>query len=489
MKTGNGYQYLLKDGTPLKQSFKTVAGKTYYFGKTGRSLRYSQWINDKLYYFKSDYTMHTGWVTWNSDKTKSYFSPSNGAALKGWAKISGKRYYFNSKRKALKGNWKIDGKFYYFKSTCVQHTGWLTWKDGRKSYYNPKRNGAAAIGWWNLSGKRYYFSPQNGKFVRYKQKIGGNTYYFNKQGAMFRGWLKWSGQKKWSYFANNGVMAEGSATVNGIRYSFDSQGKTSTRPKAGRVFLLNALDSASNSSTITVFGNTNYSLNSTSGKKLKKAVNSIRNSGYSLGFVMMDLSTGTGVCSLPNRKYYVASSIKGPYVAAANKYAPKKVTSYWKSVMKDTISWSSNSGYAACRGKFGSSVMSKYMSYADVSGNWPAAKSYTYMNTRSLSKLWVANYFYFYRDTNANSKWCRSIFTDSWNSPIHDALYTKYKVHSKPGWYPLSPYWVQNDGGIVMVDGKPYLIAIMSSACGEYGKLRTLCRALDSVHTSMASSW
>ena len=38
--------------------------------------------------------MYTGWLTWKSDGTKSYFG-SDGAALTGWQTIDGKRYYFD----------------------------------------------------------------------------------------------------------------------------------------------------------------------------------------------------------------------------------------------------------------------------------------------------------------------------------------------------------------------------------------------------------
>lgn len=200
---------------------------------------------------------------------------------------------------------------------------------------------------------------------------------------------------------------------------------------------------------------------------------------------MIDLETGVGVCSSPSKSFYIASSIKGPYVAAVNKYNPGSVTSYWKGVMEDTITVSSNEGYQALRNRFGASPMTSFMSYAGVAGRWTSSVWYPYMTPRDLAKLWVGSYWFFYKETNGNSKWCRSIYTHSLNSPINNALKGKYTIYSKPGWYPSSPYWVQNDAGIVMAGDHPYIISIMSSACNQYSKLQTLVKALDAVHADM----
>lgn len=129
--------------------------------------------------------------------------------------------------------------------------------------------------------------------------------------------------------------------------------------------------------------------------------------------------------------------------------------------------------------------MTSFMSYTNTTGRWNASIRYPYFTSRDLAKLWVGNYWYFFKETNSNSSWCRGIYTHSLNSPIYNALKGKYTTYSKPGWYPASPYWVQNDAGIVMAGDNPYLIVIMSSACNQYGKLETLVRALDAVHAAM----
>ena len=256
----NGLRWINEDGTALTDSFKTVDGTTYYFGSDGYALADKQWIGGKLYYFNADYSLYTGWMTWKEGNSKSYFSPKNGgAAAKGWWTIDGKRYWFDSSRKAepsvfksirgkiyyfgsncnaLRYSQRIGGKLYYFNSDYSMHTGWLAWSaDGRKSYFSSKHSGAAVKGWWTIGGKKYYFDPSNCKTVRYSKKIGQNWYYFSKAGVMYKGWLKWSADGKWSYFDKNGVRAFGKKIINGVKYDFGTSGKITDaeyRRKAGK---------------------------------------------------------------------------------------------------------------------------------------------------------------------------------------------------------------------------------------------------------------
>ena len=121
---GRGTRYLQADGTYFAGGWKTVGGETYYFGGDGYALRYSQWIDGRLYYFKKDGSRHEGWVNWYA---------------------------------------------------------------GGRSYFSPRHNGAAAKGWWTIGGERYHFDAGDRyrRAERYTQEIGGKTYYFNAKGQMF----------------------------------------------------------------------------------------------------------------------------------------------------------------------------------------------------------------------------------------------------------------------------------------------------------------
>ena len=209
-----------------RNTWKTVNGKTYYYGSDCRAVKWSQKIDGYWYYFNGNCQMQTGWVTWNADGTKSYFD-KNGRALMGWQTISGKRYYFNpTTGKSLRWEQKIGNYRYYFNGASQMQTGWITWRaDGAKSYFDG--NGRALTGWQKLGGKTYYFSPSSGKSVRWEQKIGGSFYYFNGASQMQTGWVTWRADKSKSYFGSNGRALTGFQRIGGKTYYFSpSTGKS-----------------------------------------------------------------------------------------------------------------------------------------------------------------------------------------------------------------------------------------------------------------------
>ncbi|MCI8366287.1 MAG: hypothetical protein HFJ66_01610 [Eggerthellaceae bacterium] len=221
--------YFGSNGKALK-GLQKIGGATYYFNpSTARTQRWSVWVGSDLYYFGSDYKMVTGWVTWNADKSKSYFGV-NGKALKGFQKLGGATYYFNpSSCRSVKWSQRINGADYYFDGNGRMHTGWLTWNaDKSRSYF--ASNGKAVSGFQKISGNTYYFDPATKKMVKWTRVIDGATYYFDGNGRMHTGWLQWNADKKWSYFYSNGKMATGTQTIDGTRYTFDANGKTSQAP-------------------------------------------------------------------------------------------------------------------------------------------------------------------------------------------------------------------------------------------------------------------
>ena len=72
------------------------------------------------------------------------------------------KYYFDPATGVSK-RWsqKIDGHWYYFNTDSVmQKNRWITWQDGRKSYFN--WDGKALTGWRSFNGVKYYFDPVTG---------------------------------------------------------------------------------------------------------------------------------------------------------------------------------------------------------------------------------------------------------------------------------------------------------------------------------------
>lgn len=250
--------------------------------------------------------------------------------------------------------------------------------------------------------------------------------------------------------------------------------------------LLGLINQAPSGTSLRTF-HTTYSLTQTAkGRELRNYLPTLCRS-YKVSIFMIDLNTGQGLCYAPDRSIYSASCLKGPYVAAINKYSPSAASKY-KGWEQATITVSNNETYRALHQKFGTSPMKRMVSAAGVT-SYNGTRRYAYIKPRDLSKLWLETYWYFYKDTNSNSAFCRGLYTHGTQSFIYQGLKNRYTVHTKPGWYPGGGFNVQNDAGVVMakVDGasEPYLLVVMTSACGQHAKLQRLVQLIDDVHTEM----
>jgi hypothetical protein len=94
VKEGNYYRYY-KDGVRLKESWKTIKGKRYYFKKNGNAATGSYKINGQYYVFDEKGVLlkpKTNAIVTVSN-TKYYITPSGTAISAGWVVIGNKLYY------------------------------------------------------------------------------------------------------------------------------------------------------------------------------------------------------------------------------------------------------------------------------------------------------------------------------------------------------------------------------------------------------------
>ena len=189
------YFNLGSDGkAPALTGWQQLSGKWYYFDPaTGKSLRWGQKVKgsdgeEHFFYFDGASVMQEGWVTWNADGRKSYFSYGSGRAKTGWQQLGGKWYYFDpATGKSLRWRQYINGNFFYFNERSEMVEGWVTWNaDGRKSYF-ASGSGRALLGWQTLGGKRYYFDPDTGKSLVGTHVIDGEKYIFGDDSALIGG--------------------------------------------------------------------------------------------------------------------------------------------------------------------------------------------------------------------------------------------------------------------------------------------------------------
>lgn len=91
----NGHLFYYRDGVKLKNTWKTVNGSKYYFGKSGKAYVGKRKVGKATYYFADNGKRKTGWRTINGKKY--YFSPKNGKMITGKKTISHYLCYFNEK--------------------------------------------------------------------------------------------------------------------------------------------------------------------------------------------------------------------------------------------------------------------------------------------------------------------------------------------------------------------------------------------------------
>lgn len=99
----NGHLFYYKDGVKLKNTWRTVNGSKYYFGKSGKAYVGKRKVGKATYYFADNGKRKTGWRTINGKKY--YFSPKNGKMVTGKKTISHYLCYFSEKGVLLR---KID---------------------------------------------------------------------------------------------------------------------------------------------------------------------------------------------------------------------------------------------------------------------------------------------------------------------------------------------------------------------------------------------
>ena len=106
--------------------------------------------------------------------------------------------------------------------------------------------------------------------------------------------------------------------------------------------------------TISTFGG--YQLSATARSKINAGINLITSRGYTVGFMLVDMTTGQGIAYNADRSIYMASAIKGPYVVSVMNMYPAAATTHYSTIQSITRV-SSNEAYNALRNHFGHECM------------------------------------------------------------------------------------------------------------------------------------
>ena len=374
-------------------------------------------------------------------------------------------------------------------------------KDLSRQYYFGD-DGAMTLGWKTLNGKTYYFSLKGIMAVGW-QKISGKTYYFSANGVMVKGWQTIRGKKYW--FDDKGVMASGWKTINGKRYYFDPDGVMATGRRfivdtwyrfhdttgeqlTGRenmqfgIFQEDVMNQKTAGKTITGIGG--FQLTDAQKSALQSAVNTAESGGRNVGFLMVDITTGKGVAYNAESKFYSASTVKGPYVAAMTYYNPGTLSSE-RGKINSVLAYSSNEDYYSLRARYGESCIRSFAKEAGVT-DVDFSGRYTFYTPRELAKLWMLMYSYFAYDSTGTS--LAPLYERAAISIIRPILGGSGRIRSKGGWCPAGhAHPCYNDAGIVYDGSRPYVIVVLSNV--PYGssnsRLNGIVKALKSCHDTM----
>lgn len=235
-------------------------GKTYYATVDPRGLIYfyrhgTFRIDGQQYAFRNYELLTGGWYQpWIDDANPAWvYANGNSTLATGWTKI-GKEWYFFAENGAMYANQWASGaggtRKYFMKGDGTIATGWQDVRLATGSQGPDWRffsaDGVMQVGWLKDGGSWYYLNPADGKMVAnalweidrevyafdasgkiargwWRHPVTGDYYYSAADGIYFSRWLKDGGA--WYYLGENGIMmANGSATIGGVTYTFGPSG-------------------------------------------------------------------------------------------------------------------------------------------------------------------------------------------------------------------------------------------------------------------------
>lgn len=216
----------------------------------------------------------------------------------------------------------------------------------------------------------------------------------------------------------------------------------------------------------------------TAWKKLSSALNELR--GEEFAFYLADLNSDWELQLNADHRFYSASAIKGPYVISLIQ-KDSSVIEKSQRLIEAAITVSDNDSYKALRRTYGHPIFQEWLNMANA-GTVQMEDNFAYVTAKEMGEMWNATYR-FLQSNSEGAKYCKNIFENVMHSFLSDSLGDEKTVYSKAGWIAGTLYYAENDAGIIMDENHPYVMVILSTACGKTDKLGQLAKALDAMHT------
>ena len=232
-----GYYYYVENGQVMKNTWKEINNKMYYFDSTGKMINDSKFYiesDDDSNYYSFNYDGSLRIDTWVHDSYGNwYYAGSEGALITGWKLIGNSWYYFDDCY-MVSSNTIIDGKLYYFNSDgqyrnvstdVSQLNGWV--EDINQWYYLKNGKSSYKNSWALIDATWYYFDGDGAMATGVTLDNHGDYYYLDDSGHTVKNqWINDYGE--WLYASADGKLLLGWQKINNIYYYFEPYAKMNT---------------------------------------------------------------------------------------------------------------------------------------------------------------------------------------------------------------------------------------------------------------------
>lgn len=202
---------------------------------------------------------------------------------------------------------------------------------------------------------------------------------------------------------------------------------------------------------------------------LGAALSAFEDDGYGVGFILIDLAQANGIAYNLDERIYGASSFKGPFCTylCETRGGEAGLSSSARSLIAATVTESDNDAFTSLRLSYDGDLES-WLASCGVDPSIARDTHFPRYSARESALLWLHTYRYLQSGSD-NAAWLEGLFSETNRSFIRDGLGKESRVLNKAGWNAGNARFNGTcDAGIIEIDGKTYLMSIMTGApCGS----------------------
>ncbi len=219
-------------------------------------------------------------------------------------------------------------------------------------------------------------------------------------------------------------------------------------------------------------------------KALDRLLAAAEKDGYHIGILMIDIKTGKGIAVNSDRKFYGASSIKGPFIVSLAALYPQTLEKQ-NTAFKAVAVNSDNGSYSSLVGMYGRRYYDAWREA--VGAEAPLTEGdYASLTAEDLARLWLLNYQYITGNPTYGEQ-IGELFETPNRSAIQPVLGKSYKTQTKGGWI-AERVRASADAGIVYAGKHPYILAIVSDYPSDLKKLEPFVKLMNRIHTEITEN-